>query len=184
MLTPPPPQKTGAELRQQLLDFTADALTATALPDGWRYGPLPDAEPWDPDTSEFTDLGCSTTDNNDKRQQFGLIIDHDPVGGAADFANIIADHWNSLGYPIEVVTPTMTNPGGNHYTGIATTLPNGAWLMVRASDYIFTLDLNTECSTDPTLNQFAGPHGYRDFDPLNPLGTPTPIPSPPDGRDP
>ncbi|WP_169725692.1 hypothetical protein [Leifsonia xyli] len=39
---------------------------------------------------------------------------------------------------------------------------------MTAHDDFFVLGFHTECSTSPTLDDFAGPHGYRTWDPTNP----------------
>lgn len=179
----PGPQKTGQQLRAQLIADTTAAIAASGLPDGWAYHPVPDADPWNPGTDEFIGASCSTS-NGETRERFQVFLYHAPVGDPAAFVHMMGDYWNSQGYIVSTVVPTITKPGGGHLTANRAdrtdrTLAAGA----TAHDKYFVLNLYTECSTDPTLGMFAGPTGYRTFDdldpnPYHPTNSPTVTPYP------
>jgi hypothetical protein len=191
MTTPadPGPQKTGQQLRAQLIADATAAIAASGLPDGWAYDSVPEATPWNPETGEFLGSSCSTS-SGETRQRFAVPLYHAPVGDPVAFANRMGAYWAELGYTVSTVIPTITAPGGNHFTQIRADRDDGTLAAgVVGQDALFVLDTYTECSTDPTLDMFAGPTGYREFDmlepdPYHPTDTPTitPYPTPDQAR--
>ncbi|HEY8281341.1 MAG TPA: hypothetical protein VIG28_02585, partial [Leifsonia sp.] len=93
---------------------------------------------------------------------------HEPVGDTVGFANRVADHWRKLGYIVTPVGTTAMAPGGLHFTEIRADRPGDGSLLagVTAQDELFSLDFYSECSTDPTLDNYVGPNGYRTWDPF------------------
>lgn len=182
MTTPPPagPQKTGQQLRTETITEMNAAITASGLPDGWGYGWGPDAILWDPDTEEFLGSSCSVGSGN--LQLFHVGLNHLPVGDPVAFAHKMGDYWKTQGYAVSTVGQAgglidirVDREDGSLYGGVS------------ASDTVFTLEIYSECSTDPTLEKFAGPTGYRDFDyhdpdPYYPTDSPSVTPYPAPGR--
>ncbi|GAB3583139.1 hypothetical protein GCM10027406_27140 [Leifsonia lichenia] len=186
MTTPPDPapQKTGQQLRTQIIADTVAAIAASGIPDGWTLGPQPGARAWDPDAKEFIGATCSTMADGTRTQRFDVNLYHAPVGDPVAFANMMGDYWRDQGYIVSTVIPTITSPGGNHYTQIRADRADGTLAAgVVGQDKLFVLKSYSECSTDPTLEMFAGPTGYRVFDtlertPYHPTHSPTITPYP------
>ena len=186
MNTPPDsaPQKTGQQLRQQLIELANAGIAASGIPDGWAYNNVPGAELWGaPGTDEFLGASCSTA-NGEDRQLFLVQLFHAPVGDPVAFVELMGEYWTEQGYIVSTVVPTITNPGGRNYTQNRAGRPDGSLAaMAAAQDTLFVLEFYTECSTDPSMDMFAGPTGYREFDeqdpdPYHPTGTPTITPYP------
>lgn len=161
-------QKTGLELRAQILEYVEDTLTASGIPDGWHHTNQRDGDPWDPATAEFLSQQCYTSGNHIDHQRLELDLFHDPVGDTVGFANHIAEHWRSRGYIVTTVVGPIMRPGGGHATEIRADRPGDGSLLagVTAQDELFSLDFYSECSTDPTLDNYVGPNGYRTWDPF------------------
>ncbi|WP_090107269.1 MULTISPECIES: hypothetical protein [unclassified Leifsonia] len=178
-MTPTEPQKTGQQLRTETIAAMNAAITASGLPDGWSTDWLPGGYPWDPDTEEFLGAGCST-ENGSRRQRFDAELYHTPVGDPIEFAHRVADYWAHQGYR----TSTVGDIGGGHSIELRADRADGSlYAGVVGSDTLFNLGIYSECSTDPTLDKFAGPTGYREFDffepdPYSPTNHPTITPYP------
>ncbi|WP_460631529.1 hypothetical protein [Leifsonia lichenia] len=177
------PQKTGQQLRAQIIDLANAGIAASGLPDGWTYGAHPNLRTWNPEAKEFLGASCSTA-NGESRQLFLVQLFHAPVGDPVAFAHMMGDYWTEQGYIVSSVGTTATGPDGGNYTQIRADRPDGSLAAgVSAQDTLFVLEFYTECSTDPSLDMFAGPTGYREFDeqdpdPYHPTNTPTITPYP------
>ncbi|WP_139230606.1 MULTISPECIES: hypothetical protein [unclassified Leifsonia] len=182
-MTPTEPQKTGQELRAETITAMNAAITASGLPDGWTTLPRDEGFPWDPDTEEFLGADCST-ENGSSRQRFVADLYHTPVGDPVEFAHKMAQYWADQGYTVSAVGDTANGLGHQHYTDYRADRADGTlYAGVVGSDALFNLEIFSECSTDPTLDKFAGPTGYRDFDyhdpdPYHPTNHPTITPYP------
>lgn len=178
------PQKTGQQLRAQLIADVTAAIAASGLPDQWAYNSVPGAAVWgDPETDEFIGSSCSTA-NGETRQRFRVPLYHPPVGDPGAFVERMRTYWTEQGYVVRTVIPTITSPGGSHYTEIRADRADGSLAAgVVGQDALFVLTFYTECSTHPTMDMFAGPTGYRvydmlDRDPYHPTNSPTITPYP------
>lgn len=179
--TDPGPQKTGQQLRSELIADANAAIAASGLPDGWAYDSLPGAAPWDPDTDEFLGVSCTV---GDSRQRFALGLFHDPVGDPVAFVHRMGDYWKDQGYIVSSVGDDVTGPVGARSSHNRADRADGSLAAgASAQNKYFVLRIYTECSTDPTLGRFAGPTGYREYDmlepnPYRPTDTPTITPYP------
>ncbi|GAB3576570.1 hypothetical protein GCM10027406_09510 [Leifsonia lichenia] len=177
------PQKTGQQLRAQIIDLANAGIAASGLPDGWTYGTKPNVRAWNPEAKEFLGASCSTA-NGESRQLFLVQLFHTPVGDPVAFVDMMGDYWTEQGYIVSTVVPTITTPGGRNYTQIRADRPDGSLAAgLSAQDTLFAITFYSECSTDPSLDMFAGPTGYREFDeqdpdPYHPTNTPTITPYP------
>ncbi|MFE4950876.1 hypothetical protein ACFQ9V_12310 [Leifsonia sp. NPDC056665] len=183
MTTPsdPGPQKTGQQLRAELIADANAAIAASGLPDGWAYDSLPGADPWNPRTDEFLGAACTV---GDSRQLLMVDLMHEPVGDPIEFVHRMGDYWKDQGYIVSPVGDDVIEPIGDRFSHYRADRPEGslAASAVAQTKY-FVLHIYTECSSDPTLDLFAGPTGYRDFDmldkdPYHPTDTPTITPYP------
>ena len=178
--TDPGPQKTGQQLRQELITAVNAGIAASGLPDGWEFLM---GEPWDPEMEEFLGAHCSTTSNS-RRQLFEVGIVHALVGDPRAFVNVMGDYWKDRGYTVSPVSTPTPKPNGDIFIAYRADRPDGSLAAgVTTNARSFILDFYTECSTDPTLDDFAGPTGYRTFDPLeqnpyHPTNSPTITPYP------
>lgn len=177
----PDSHKTGQQLRTEVIDAMNAAITASGLPDGWAYDWQPGGEPWNPSTEEFLGDLC-TTDPGDDGQRFSIDLYHQPVGDPVPFARKMSDFWKRQGYTVTVVGGI--DLGDDHTSDLRADRPDGTlYAGVTSSTILFNISIYSECSTDPSLHQFAGPHGYRTFDPsepnpYHPTNTPTITPYP------
>lgn len=183
MITPPDPrpQKTGQQLRAELIADADAAIAGSGLPDGWAYDSLPGAAPWDPDTDEFLGAACTVGSSS---QLFQVMLIHDPVGDPIEFVHRMGDFWKDQGYIVSSVGDDVTGPVGDRQADNRADRADGSLAAgASAQTKYFVLHIYTECSSDPTLDLFAGPTGYRDFDmldkdPYHPTDTPTITPYP------
>ncbi|MFF2773019.1 hypothetical protein ACFVUP_38560, partial [Streptomyces bacillaris] len=152
-------------------------------PDGWAYGRQSDADPWDSETDEFLGTSCSTA-NDEPRRQLELMLSHDPVGDPIEFVHRMGDYWKDQGYNVSSVGNDVTAPASRRFSHYRADRADGSLAASAAAQTkYFVLHIYTECSTDPTLDMFAGPTGYREFDmldkdPYHPTDTPTITPYP------
>lgn len=185
MTTPadPGPQKTGQQLREQFIAEASAAIAASGLPDGWAYDAVPEATPWNPETGEFLGSSCSTS-KGETRQRFDAMLFHAPVGDPVEFVNMMGDYWAEQGYIVSNVGDPYIGPDGDSFAeNRADRLDGSLAAGATAQNKYFIIEIFTECSTDPTLDMFAGPTGYREFDmlepdPYHPTDTPTITPYP------
>lgn len=185
MTTPPDPgpQKTGQQLRAEIVADATAAIGASGIPDGWALGTQPGSTLWDADAKEFIGVICSTTGSTPRRR-FELNLYHASVGDPVVFANRMGDYWSGQGLIVSTVVPTVTGPGGRTFTENRADRPGGGLAAgATAQEALFVLSFYTECSTDPTLDDFAGPSGYREYDmlepsPYHPKNSPTITPYP------
>jgi hypothetical protein len=169
MTTPsdPGPQKTGQQLRAQLIADATAAITASGLPDGWAFGPEPGARPWNPDADEFIGSSCSTA-NGETRRRFRVPLYHPSVGDPVAFVQMMGDYWTEQGYIVSLVGDPILAPADRYAENRADRADGSLAAGAAAQNHSFVLTFYTECSTDPTLKMFAGPRGYREFDMLDP----------------
>ena len=177
--------ETGQQLRIETIEAMNAAITASGLPDGWGLGLQPDAKQWNPAAVEFIGEGCTTQGNRGQRFQVALF--HAPVGDPVDpvaFATKMGEFWESQGYSISVVGGIDID--AEHTTDLRADRADGSlYAGVTAMTTHFSLSVYSECSTDPSLDKFAGPNGYRTFDefdpnPYNPTNSPSITPYPRD----
>ncbi|MGH1523207.1 hypothetical protein ACRAWC_03675 [Leifsonia sp. L25] len=175
-------QKTGQQLREEILTAANDGIAASGLLDGWA---LVGGGTWDPETEEFIGSGCTTTESGEhKRQRFEVGLDHPHVGDPMVFVNTMSDRWKDQGYTVNPIGTPFIGADGDIYIDYRADRPDGSLAAgVVANRSKFILHFYTECSTDPTLNDFAGPTGYRTLDPLeqdvySPTNSPTITPYP------
>jgi hypothetical protein len=179
----PDSRKTGQQLRAETIDAMNAAIAASELPDGWRFDFRPDAEQWNPPTEEFIGAGCTTQPGNDG-QRFAVDLFRESDGDPVAFAKKMRDFWESQGYRVSVVGGIDIDD--EHTTDLRADRPDGSlYAGVTASTVSFNLSVYSECSTDPSLDKFAGPDGYRSFDwhdpdPYHPTNRPSVTPYPRD----
>jgi hypothetical protein len=175
--------KTGQRLRIETIEAMNAAITASELLDGWGFDYGPDAKKWNPATVEFIGDGC-TTQPGDRGQLFEVNLFHAPEGDPVAFATKMGEFWESQGYTVTAVGDI--DRGSEHDTTFRADRPDGS-LYAAVTSYTgsFNLSVYSECSTDPSLDKFAGPNGYRTFDdsdpnPYNPTNSPSVTPYPRD----
>lgn len=179
----PDSRKTGQQLRTETLEAMEAAIAASGFPDGWKFGLLPDSEEWNPPTEEFIGALCTTQPGN-RGQFFEVGLFHAPVGDPVAFALKMAEFWESQGYTVSAVGDIDLGP--RHTTELRADRPDGSlYAGVTAHTTSFNLSVYSECSTDPSLDKFAGPDGYRTFndsdpDPYHPTNSPSVTPYPRD----
>lgn len=162
----PGPQKTGQQLRVEIIEAVTAGIAASGIPDGWT---LPMGQAWDPDTKEFLGASCSVAQTGTRRERFQVDLHHAPVGDPLAFADMMGDYWKDQGYIVSPVGTPATGPGGRNYTENRADRADGSLAAgATAQDTLFVLSFYSECSTDPSLDRFAGPAGYREFDMLDP----------------
>lgn len=175
--------KTGQQLRIETIEAMNAAIAASGLPDGWGFDFGPDAEQWDPATEEFIGAGCTTTPGN-RGQLFQVHLFHAPDGDPVAFARKMGEFWESQGYTVSVVGGV--DLGARHLTDLRADRRDGSlYAGVTAHTTSSNLSVYSECSTDPSLDKFAGPNGYRTFDwndpnPYRPTNSPSVTPYPRD----
>lgn len=179
----PDSRKTGQQLRTEIIEAMNAAITASGLPDGWKFGLQADAEEWNPATEEFIGEGCTTQPGNDG-QRFLTGLFHAPDGDPVAFATKMGRFWASQGYRVSAVGDI--DRGSEHDTSFRADREDGSpYAAVTAHTVSFNLGVYSECSTDPSLDKFAGPDGYRtfndsDLDPYHPTNSPSVTPYPRD----
>ena len=179
----PDSRKTGQQLRTETIDAMDAAIAASGLADGWRFGYGPDAEEWNAATEEFIGAGCTTQPGN-RGQRFQVDLYHEPGDDPVAFATKMAEFWESQGFTVSVVAGVDLGP--RHLTHFRADRADGSLhAAVMAHTTSFNLSVYSECSTDPSLDKFAGPDGYRKFndsdpDPYHPTNSPRVTPYPRD----
>ena len=179
----PDSRKTGQQLRTETIDAMNAAIAASGLPDGWAFDFGPDAEQWNPPTEEFIGAGC-TTQPGEEGQRFQVTLYHQPVGDPVAFAQKMGAFWKGQGY--EVTAVGDIDRGSEHDTEFRADRRDGSLHAAVTSHTVsFNLSVYSECSTDPSLDKFAGPDGYRSFDwhdpdPYHPTNRPSVTPYPRD----
>lgn len=174
--------KTGQQLRIETIEAMNAAIAASGLPDGWEFAYGPDKQ-WNPATEEFIGAGCTTTPGN-RGQLFEVTLYHAPGDDPVAFATMMGEFWESQGYTVSVVGGV--DLGVEHTTDLRADRPDGSlYAGVTAHTTSFNLSVYSECSTDPSLDKFAGPNGYRTFndsdpDPYHPTNSPSVTPYPRD----
>jgi|GEM_PF-1655350 len=176
--------KTGQQLRIETIEAMEAAIAASGLPDGWGFAPRPDAEQWNPATEEFIGALCTTTGSGGRGQRFEVDLYRAPAGDPVAFARKMAEFWKSQGHTVSVVGGV--DLGAEHTTDLRADRADGSLFAgVTSSTTAFILSVYSECSTDPSLDKFAGPDGYRAFDwndpdPYHPTNSPSVTPYPKD----
>ena len=179
----PDSRKTGQQLRTETIEAMNAAITASGLPDGWKFSLLPDAREWNPATKEFVGAGCTTQPGNDG-QRFQVDLFHAPVGDPVAFVRKMGEFWASQGYSVSAVGDIDRGP--EHDTENRVDRSDGSlYAGASANTVTFVLSVYSECSTDQSLDKFAGPNGYRTFndsdpDPYHPTNSPSVTPYPRD----
>jgi hypothetical protein len=174
--------KTGQKLRIETIEAMNAAITASELPDGWGFDLGPEAEQWNPATEEFIGALCTTQGN--RGQLFEVNLFHAPVGDPVVFATKMGEFWERQGYSVSVVGGV--DLGERHLTDLRADRADGSlYAGVTTSTTGFNLSVYSECSTDRSLDKFAGPNGYRTFndtdpDPYHPTNSPSVTPYPRD----
>lgn len=177
----PDSRKTGQQLRVETIEAMNAAIAASGFPDGWKLGLLPDAQEWDPATKEFIGAGCTTGPGN-RGRLFRAGLFHSPDGDPVAFARKMGEFWEGQGYIVSAVGDV--DRGARHLTEIRADRRDGSlYAAVTAHTTSFNLSVYSECSTDPSLDKFAGPNGYRSFDwndpdPYRPTNSPSVTPYP------
>ncbi|KRC49446.1 hypothetical protein ASE16_11925 [Leifsonia sp. Root227] len=177
----PDSRKTGQELRIETIAAMEAAIAASGFPDGWGFDLGPDAAQWDPAAEEFIGAGCATRPGN-RGQLFQVELFHAPDGDPVAFAMKMGEFWKSRGYTVTAVGDI--DRGARHFTELRADRSDGSlYAGVTAHTTAFNLGVYSECTTDPSLEKFAGPNGYRSFDwndpnPYRPTNTPSITPYP------
>lgn len=175
----PDSHKTGQQLRIETIEAMNAAIAASELPEGWGFDYGTDAEQWDPATEEFIGALC-TTQPGDRGQRFEVDLYHSPDGDPLAFATKMAEFWEGQGYIVSAVGDIDLGP--RHATDLRADRRDGSlYAGMSSSTTAFNLSVYSECSTDPSLDKFAGPNGYRtlndsDPDPYHPTNSPSVTP--------
>jgi hypothetical protein len=144
-------QPTAKELRDQIVTHTQQMIELVG--GTWKTdtpGNNPNAPLWDPVTSKLTGGPCDLSASNGP-EQFDISLYGPPIPDpAAKTAEVLA-HWDSLGYETWTVSPTNTKPTGMLYTHIAADATDGAQLGYSASTEGSSIDVQSVCSTDPSV---------------------------------
>ncbi|MFJ8894484.1 hypothetical protein ACIRCZ_07870 [Leifsonia sp. NPDC102414] len=179
----PDSHKTGQQLRIETIAAMEAAIAASGFPDRWRFGLLPDAAEWDPPTEEFIGASCTTGPGN-RGMLFEVTLRHAPDGDPVAFARKMGEFWESQGYSVTAVGDI--DRGSEHDTSFRADRHDGSlYAAVYANTISFNLSIYSECSTDASLEKFAGPNGYRTFNetdpnPYRPTNSPSITPYPRD----
>nr|WP_235500491.1 hypothetical protein [Leifsonia sp. Root227] len=176
--TPGAPQKTITELLTQWADLTDAAIAATGVTDGWFRGPIQDQRPWDPAAEDVSLPPCGTVGSKTAHQVSNNVthaaFEEDPH----PIADKLTAYWESKGFTV-TRTVDWTSPSGKMDVSIRAVRSDGVFYGLGVTSTIVSIDVSSECSTDPSIDTWAREKSLRN--PRSP--SPTPSPSPAAGAD-
>ncbi|WP_431246882.1 hypothetical protein [Leifsonia xyli] len=175
---PPPtdpghPQKTITQLLTQWADLTNAAIAATGDTQNWYRGAIIEQKPWDP-AAEDVHLGPCGTVGSKTAHQVRAMVQHaafepDPH----PIADKLTAYWKSQGFTV-TRTVDWTSPSGRRDISIRATRPDGVYYGLAATHDLVAIDVSTECSAHPSIDDWAEEGVQKRLDHLL---TPTPTPS-------
>ena len=169
--SPDGPEKTITQLLTQWEDLTNAAIAATGHTEGWFRGPMQDKKPWDPAAEEVGLAPCATTASDDASQVRAVVthvaFERDPH----PIADTLSAYWESQGF---TVTRTVDWADGKGWMDIAIRAErsDGVFYGLTATTEQVGIDVYTECSADPSIDEWAEERVQRRLDSLH--STPTP----------
>jgi hypothetical protein len=171
--TPNGPEKTITQLLTQWENLTNAAIAATGHTEGWFRGPMQDKKPWDPAAEDVGLAPCATTTSDDASQVRAVVthvaFERDPH----PIADKLTAYWESQGF---TVTRTVDWADGNGWMDIAIRAErsDGVFYGLTATTEQVGIDVYTECSADPSIDEWAEERVQRRLDSLHSPPTPTP----------
>lgn len=149
-------QKTIAELLTQWADLTNDAITATGDTEGWKDGtPLAQSAAWDPAAEKVSLPPCSTVGSTEANQVKATVYHAAFEDDPHPIADKLTAHWESQGFTV-TRTVDWTSPSGRRDVAIRAVRSDGVFYGLGVTSEIVAIDVVTECSTDPSIDEWAG----------------------------
>ena len=139
-------QPTYAELNAEA-DGYMQELIALAGPGPWKY---PSGAVWKVG-GLFAPESCGWGNPKEKAYRVTMSVNGPPSTDPEADANRVADGWRAQGYQVSTVVAPAQSP--DHDREIRADLPNGAMLGYMASTLITGLDVQSRCSTDPSVER-------------------------------
>ena len=175
--TPGAPQKTITELLTQWADMTNAAIAATGHTDGWHDDtPFTESNIWDPAAENVSLAPCGTVGSKQAHQVSAVVFhaafDPDPH----PIADKLTAYWKSQGFTV-TRTVDWTNPTtGRMDISIRAERADGVYYGLTATPDTVSISVQSECSTDRSIDQWAEEGLQQRFDELHST-SPRPSPS-------
>jgi len=174
--TPGAPQKTITELLTQWADLTNAAIAATGDTEGWYRGAIIEQKPWDPAAEEVSLAPCGTVGSKEAHQVEAFVMHKAFESDPHPIADKLTAYWESQGF-IVVRTVDWTSPSGHMDIEIGADRPDGVRYGLTATPTAVSIDVSTECSTDPSIDAWAEDKTNRRLRTEIPAPLPTASPS-------
>ena len=177
--TPGAPQKTITELLTQWADLTnaaIAAIAATGTTEGWYRGAIIEQKPWDPAAEEVSLAPCGTVGSKEAHQVEAFVMHKAFEADPHPIADKLTAYWESQGF-IVVRTVDWTSPSGHMDIEIGADRPDGVRYGLTATPTAVSIDVSTECSTDPSIDAWAEDKTNRRLRTEIPAPLPTASPS-------
>ncbi|MEV8212354.1 hypothetical protein [Leifsonia sp. NPDC077715] len=174
-------QKTIAELLTQWEELTRDAMAATGDTENWYRSPIIEKILWDPKDEWVSLAPCSTRGSKDSHH-INASVQHEPFGLDPHLImdKLIA-HLKEKGFTL---TRGMdwTPPDGETTVDALLDRADGVRYGLFASTDLVSIHVYTECSTHPSIDDWAEARLQKRFESLFPTPRATPSASPGEGK--
>ncbi|WP_431246593.1 hypothetical protein [Leifsonia xyli] len=173
--SPGTPQKTITQLLTQWADLTNAAIAATGDTQNWYRGAIIEQKPWDPAAEDVSLAPCHTRGSDDA-SQVQAVVQHDAFEvDPHPIADKLTAYWESQGFTV-TRTIDWTTPTGWQSVELSADRPDGVSYGLTATNDLVSIDVYTECSAHPSIDDWAEERVQKRLDDL-PTPTPSPTPS-------
>ena len=179
--SPGTPQKTITQLVDQWVNLTTDAIAATGHTDGWFHGALLDKKPWAP-TDEYVGLIPCSTVGSKAADQVNADVQH--VAFEEDphpIADKLTAYWESQGFAVTRIRDRDV-PSGGATVDVRAARSDGVRIDLFASNELVAIEVSSECSTHPSIDDWAEARFQKRFESAFPTPRATPSATPHEGK--
>lgn len=155
-LSPGARQKTIGELLIQWAELTQDAIGATGDTEGWKDDtPLARSMVWDPAAEKVSLPPCSTAGSKDANQVSATVYHAAFEDDPHPVADTLTAYWESQGFTV-IRTVDYADGTGWMDISVRATRADGVYYGLTATTEIVAIGVVTECSTHPSIDEWAG----------------------------
>ena len=168
--SPGTPQKTITQLLTQWADLINAAIAATGDTQGWKDDtPLDKSHTWDP-AAERVGLSPCGMVGSKRAHQLDAVVYHAAFeSDPHPTADKLTAYWEGEGFTV-TRTVDWTDLTGDQSVVLRAARPDGVYSGLSASNHLLAIDVRTECSVHPSIDDWALERSLRD------LNAPTPTP--------